>query len=198
MSTRDYISQSLETLIEMLQDRRINTGITPKNANELIGSNTSYFEFIIESEKSEQYISTKIKIIYYIPSKFKWADVKKSFEDEDLYDLYILVVRDALTQNNTKFIEALRPKPVVQIFELKRLQVNISKHSLVPKHELITDLKEEEEIIKQYCLKSKNQLPIILKSDAMAKYLNLKTGDIIRITRTSETSGQYVEYRCCL
>ena len=188
MNTRDYIGQSLKTILEMLHDRKIETGLSIEGANDLIGANTNYFEFIID----------KIKIIYYLPSKFKWADLKKSFEDEKPYDLYILVVKEALTQNNIKFIEAMRPKPVVQIFEIKKLQFNISKHDLVPKHELITDPEEEKEIMKQYSLKSKNQLPIILRTDAMAKYLNLKQGDIIKIVRISETAGQYVEYRCCL
>lgn len=186
MSTRDYIAQSLKTILEMLQDRKIETAISPENAHELIGSNTNYFEFVIN----------KIKIIYYLQSKFKWADLKKSFEDETPYELYILVVKEALTQNNTKFIDALDPKPNVQIFEIKRLQFNISKHSLVPKHEVISE-QEEKQILQEYSLKTKGQLPIILKTDAMAKYLNLKSGDIVRITRTSETSGQYVEYRWC-
>ena len=170
----------------MLQDRKIPIGLTPENATDLIGSNTNYFEFVLD----------KIKIIYYLPSKFKWADLKKSFEDEVPYELYILVVKEALTQNNTKFIDALDPKPNVQIFEIKRLQFNISKHSLVPKHELVTE-QEEKQILQEFSLKSKGQLPIILKTDAMAKYLNLKSGDVIRITRTSETSGQYIEYRWC-
>lgn len=187
MNSRDYVGQSLRTLIEMLEDRGIQTGLSAAGAVDLIGSNPNYFEFVID----------KTKIVYYLTSKFKWTDLKRSFEEENAsYDLYILVVREKPTQNNLKFINTT--KFPIQIFELRELQFNISKHSLVPKHTVISDPKEVEEIIKENNLKSKNQLPIVLKSDPMAKYLNLKTGDVVKITRVSPTAGQYIVYRCCL
>ncbi len=184
MNVRDYIVNSLQTIIEMLQDRGVNTGISVADANTLIGSNSNYFEFMID----------KIKIIYYLPSKFKWADLKSSFEDE--HDLFILVVKDKLTQNNVKLINALQVN--IQIFEIRELQFNITKHKLVPKHEIVKDSTEVDEIIKKYNLKSKFQLPIILRTDPVAKYLNLKNGDLVRIIRVSPTSGEYIAYRCCL
>lgn len=187
MNNRDYVGQSLRTLIEMLEDRGIKTGLSAAGAVDLIGSNPNYFEFVID----------KTKIVYYLTSKFKWTDLKKSFEEDTLsYDQYILVVREKPTQNNLKFINTT--KLPIQIFELRELQFNISKHSLVPRHSLITDQAEIDAVIKDNNLKSKHQLPIILKSDPMAKYLNLKTGDIIKITRVSPTAGEYVVYRCCL
>lgn len=185
MNAREYIIQSLKTIIEMLNDRKINTGLNPDMANDLIGNNSNYFEFIID----------KIKIIYYLTSKFKWADLKPNLENKD-YEQYILVVKEKLTQNNIKLINALQIN--IQIFDIKELQFNITKHILVPKHELITDANEIDNIIKQYSLKSKYQLPIIMRSDPMAKYLNLKNGDIIKITRVSPTAGEYIVFRCCL
>jgi DNA-directed RNA polymerase subunit H (RpoH/RPB5) len=170
----------------MLNDRKLETGLQPDNAFDLIGANPNYFEFIVD----------KIKVIYYLPSKFKWADLKASFEDEKPYELYILVVKEKLTQNNMKFINPLDLQ--IQIFEIKDLQFNISKHNLVPKHELIQDQTEVENLVKEYSLKSRFQFPIILKTDPMAKYLNLKNGDVIRVIRVSPTAGEYVEYRCCL
>ena len=43
-----------------------------------------------------------------------------------------------------------------------------------------------------------HQLPLILKSDPMSRYLGLKNGDIIKITRNSQSSGEYIVYRCCM
>lgn len=186
MNTRDYLSQSLKTLIEMLHDRNINTGLSSDGVQHLIGSNLNFFEFIIDN----------IKTVYYLPTKFKWSDLKPSFEDEKPYDLYILVVKEKLTQNNIKLINALNLN--IQIFDIKELQFNITKHKLVPKHELVTDQKEVDTILKNYNLKSKYQLPIILRSDPVAKYLNLKNGDIVKIKRVSPTAAEYVIYRCCL
>jgi DNA-directed RNA polymerase subunit H (RpoH/RPB5) len=185
MSSRDYIVQSLKTLLEMLNDRGITTGVSPEDAGNLIGANLNHFEFIID----------KIKIIYYLTSKFKWPNLEKSFSDDEPYELYILVVKDKPSQTNLKSINT--KKLQTQVFGINELQFNITKHFLVPKHELVKE-SEVEDIIKQYSLKSKNQFPIILKTDAMAKYLNLKHGDLVKITRVSPTAGEYIEYRCCL
>jgi DNA-directed RNA polymerase subunit H len=71
--------------------------------------------------------------------------------------------------------------------------VDITKHELVPKHELLTE-QEKEQLLKQYGITLK-QLPRILQSDPMAKVLNAKVGDVIKITRKSETAGESVYYR---
>ncbi len=71
--------------------------------------------------------------------------------------------------------------------------VNISKHSFVPKHTLLSE-KEKEELLKRYNIKL-NQLPRILTSDPMTKRLEAKVGDVIKVSRESQTSGETVYYR---
>lgn len=73
--------------------------------------------------------------------------------------------------------------------QLKELE--ISKHDLVPKHELLKE-KEKEEVLKKYGI-TLRQLPRILVTDPMVKNLNANVGDVIRITRKSETAGE-IEY----
>lgn len=72
-------------------------------------------------------------------------------------------------------------------------EIDITKHSLVPKHELLS-VKEKEELLKKYGINLR-QLPRILENDAIVKFLNAKTGDVIKITRNSETAGETVYYR---
>lgn len=186
MNSREYITNSLRTLIEMLNDRKLNTGLSPADASNLVGTNLNFFKFDIEN----------VRIIYYLPSKFKWADLKASFDIDKKYDLFIVVVKEKLTQNNIKLMNALGLP--IQSFEIKELQFNITKHCLVPKHEIIADADEIDTIVKSYNLKTKFQLPLLLRSDPIAKYYNLKNGDVVRITRVSPTAAEYIVYRCCL
>ena len=84
----------------------------------------------------------------------------------------------------------------VQIISLTQLLINIVDHRDVPKHEVIT-VDEKKEILEKYHIKEIN-LPNILRDDAMAIYLGLTPGEIVRILRPSPTSGTYVSYRICV
>jgi DNA-directed RNA polymerase subunit H (RpoH/RPB5) len=84
----------------------------------------------------------------------------------------------------------------VQIISLTQLLINIVDHRDVPKHEVITE-EEKNEIIEKYHIKE-NNLPNILREDAMAIYLGLTPGEVVRILRPSPTSGTYVSYRICV
>lgn len=187
----DKVIKSFSTIIEMLHDRGMNfTAYEPKQIETFIISqmNKPGFEIIL---------GNNIRIVYYLAIKFRWSELKKLFENEtNSYNLTLLVIRDKISQNNMKQLNALNIQ--FQVFLLKELQFNISKHKLVPKHELIKDPEEIKIIMDKLSLKSKNQLPIILRTDAMARWLNLRSGDIIKISRPSPTSGVYVTYRCCI
>jgi len=69
----------------------------------------------------------------------------------------------------------------------------ILEHDFVPKHELITE-KEVEEVLNKYGIKN-TQLPKISKNDPAIASMKLNRGDIIRITRKSETADKPLYYR---
>lgn len=73
-----------------------------------------------------------------------------------------------------------KEKNNVQVFYLKRLQVNPTNHSLVPVHVKISN-NEIDEVLLKYNLLCKSQLPVLLQNDAIAKYYNFKKEDIIKI-----------------
>ena len=72
-------------------------------------------------------------------------------------------------------------------------EFDITRHDIVPKHELLND-KEKEEVLKTFGIVLR-QLPRILDTDPMVKILNAKIGDVVKITRKSETAGEAVYYR---
>jgi DNA-directed RNA polymerase I, II, and III subunit RPABC1 len=191
MNNQELLFKSFNTIIEMLHDRHID--VSNINTTILQDSLVNYSKIGLELFLE----NNSIKIIYYLSSKFKWSELKKFFEDlKPETNLYLLIVADKISANNIKIINALNLN--MQIFNIKELQFNITKHILVPKHEVIIDQQEIKSILTNYSLKTKFQLPLILKSDPVSRYYGLKNGDIVKIIRNSPTSGEYIIYRCCM
>jgi DNA-directed RNA polymerase I, II, and III subunit RPABC1 len=104
----------------------------------------------------------------------------------------IIVVKDAITT----FADIVINKEtslVIESFKENELKFDILQHTSVPKHELLSE-EEKKELFKIYNLKESN-LPKILKNDNVARYFGAKKGDVFKITRPSETSGEYITYR---
>lgn len=81
----------------------------------------------------------------------------------------------------------------IEFFEFDEVVINITEHELVPKHEPLTD-EEKAEVLARYNVKE-TQLPRILRTDPVSKYLGVKPGQVLKITRKSDTAGSYVTYR---
>lgn len=71
--------------------------------------------------------------------------------------------------------------------------VKITNHAYQPKHEIIPKT-EAEEVLKKFNAKP-GQLPYILMSDKGIEDLDVRPGDIVKITRKSPTAGESVYYR---
>ncbi len=72
-------------------------------------------------------------------------------------------------------------------------ELNIGRHVLVPKHEILPKGKVDE-LLERYKI-SPHQLPLIMSSDPAAKEIGAKPGDVLKITRDSQTAGEAVFYR---
>ena len=96
----------------------------------------------------------------------------------------------------------------VVVHNIARLQRNILKHTLVPKHTIVFDEKwngpegsdkTDLEIVKEkYNLKSLSQLPEISRFDPVALLIELRPGQVCMIERHSITSVDSVYYRICV
>ena len=75
----------------------------------------------------------------------------------------------------------------------EEITIDIAKHEFVPKHELLSD-KDGKKLLERLGI-VKSQLPKINKRDPAIRELNVKLGDIIKITRDSKTAGKAVYYR---
>ncbi len=157
-------------------------------------------EFI--NSQDEEFLTYKVddeddKIFVFFPKistkvgVFTIRQYIKEMQDNQV-DQAIVVVKDAITAFAKQvFIEA---KPlIIECFKENELFVDKLSHVLVPKHELIGE-EEKRELLKIYKAKE-SQLPKILSADPIAKYFGAKKGQVFKITRPSESSGDYIYYR---
>lgn len=84
----------------------------------------------------------------------------------------------------------------IHIYHLDSLSIDITKHVNVPEHIAIRDKQTIDETLEK-CNCRIDQLPIILRTDAMAKRIRLAPGDICKITRITPSAGDVVYYRVC-
>jgi DNA-directed RNA polymerase I, II, and III subunit RPABC1 len=154
-------------------------------------------------------ISNKVSIVYHLTS-FKIGPFKDLIEDSieknsNGFELYIIITLEKLTANNMVHIQNAKFKNEscmkdlnMQYFVLAETLFNVTKHVLVPKHTVIKDEEEIEKIVTRYNLRSRLHLPLILKTDPIARYYDIKAGEIVQIVRVSPTAGEYIMYRCCV
>lgn len=133
------------------------------------------------SFEEEPYLATsdtnndKIFVFFSDEAKVNIDTVKTQISKMNEYSINhsILVYKDVITASALKAIDCLE-NTRIELFFIRELQYNITKHRLVPKHEKYTrdDMK-----------KHKDSLPVLLKTDVVARYYDFKRGDIIEITR---------------
>jgi DNA-directed RNA polymerase subunit H len=92
----------------------------------------------------------------------------------------------------------LTEKLRVSFFCIYEIIVNPLEHELVPRHEPVPQ-EEIPNLLKQLRINEKTQLPLIrYHTDPIARLLGLVPGDIVKITRPSPSSGEYIVYRVCV
>ncbi len=127
----------------------------------------------------------------------KITTIRKIEDIEDFLDKF---------KDHYKFVivSKITPKAYKQFIEYDNLEVffdddmliNKIDNILVPKHIMLTQ-EEQDQIRKEYGF-NKIEIGIIKESDPIARYYNLKPGNIIRIERPSVNSGIAIYFRQCI
>ncbi|KAJ6249005.1 hypothetical protein M0813_00164 [Anaeramoeba flamelloides] len=186
------------TILQMLRDRKY---IVSKEQLEM-----KFPEFREQnndlSRTSLELLATKIddpsiQILVFFPEDEKVSvEMIRSYVEKmkgESVARAILILQRSLSHYSKKFITKLAPEIIIESFFEFELLVNITEHQLVPKHEVLSE-EESKVLLKRYRVKP-TQLPRIKVTDPVARYLGLRRGQIVKITRPSETAGRYVCYR---
>ena len=155
-------------------------------------------------------VNTKnISVIYaFSKESFKdfWSNIRNKSVDEikeEYGKLKIILILNDYPSSITyqalqkKELQLAAEEGFIQIFLMQELMYNPTKHELVPKHEKMNN-EDVKVLMENLKLKAKTQLPFIQKTDVIARWLGIQSGDVVKITRYSPTSGKSYYYRCCI
>ena len=196
-SIANRIFRARKTIIDLLNDRNYDLS----SVTNLKTDQESFKEYN-KNDNLDIFVKNATREIYV-----KFIKIAKA-KPATLRDVISHIHTDILTLENRKILIVLLSKPNntilkiknepacknIELFWVGHLLINITKHTFVPKHELVAK-SDLDTIMTKFSLSSFNQLPILLKSDPVSKYYGFESGDVCKITRKNKISGISVIYR---
>ena len=182
MEDRGYFVKSEDKEINFEKWLEIN-----KNKNSMSGI------FFKKDQKNENVL--RLYYEYLEGNKLNAGDINAFFTKmkEAQANSGIIIISGMLTSQATQKIVDINTELQIECFHISELIVNITQHELVPQHILLNE-EEKKFLLQRYKIKE-SQLPKIMITDPIAKYLGLKRGNVVKIVRESETAGKYITYR---
>jgi DNA-directed RNA polymerase subunit H (RpoH/RPB5) len=199
------VYNSRNTLVEILTDKGYKTDDYSNfsiNEVDAMYKNTQLDMLLTHSKNSR-----KIYIKYYLKAK----QIKKPDLDDIIEDLYfienvltkedclIIVTEDEPNDTIVAKINYLYEHDgiFIVIHNIKRLQYNILKHTLVPKAKILSTA-EVETLKQRFNLMSVKQLPEVSRFDPQSLAICLRPGEVCNYDRKSATALNTEYYRVCV
>ncbi|KAF3656625.1 DNA-directed RNA polymerase V subunit 5A [Capsicum baccatum] len=187
------------TILEMLKDRGFaipNSEIdtTLEEFREKYGQSPDVERLRISAMHRND-LTNKVLVIFCGPNTVKLNAIRAiltQIMNKESLSRLILVIQSQMTSQAMKAVENMSFK--VEIFQITDLLVNITKHVLKPRHELLTNT-EKKKLLEKYNLEEK-QLPRMSQKDPIARYYGLEKGQVVKVTYNSEIIETHVTYRC--
>lgn len=191
--------RSYNTIREMLNDRGYNTDSKlPLNAFNTVINTPGYK--IIYKKKNDPNWSMQIFFVKQTvnsdSSNLGKKDIetyKKIMEKNKVNAAILVLLNIDVTSYARKEMECLKPDFWIECFSTNSLQINITHHTKVPKHILLSD-KEKMDFLQKYSLNIAD-LNKIERNDPVALYFAAQPGQVFKIAKVSESNGQYEQYR---
>ena len=125
--------------------------------------------------------------------KVKQVEKYKKTYDQDMYDIILIVTFISIEEKLlSKYMDLEYNN--MQVFHIKDLLYNITKHKYVPKHSILNE-EEKKQFTELYKITDIAKIKI---SDPVCRYHFAKIGNIMKITRLSNNSKEEINYRLCI
>lgn len=196
-SVYQQINDVKTTIIKMFINRGfINKTNKDKYITKLIEDENDDMEYIINLDNSKNYnTEIKSKKVHIKIFNYKISSVSEKSPVGEFLKKYNKEYKFIVVQDITARIEETicSYDTQVEIFKFNKLQSDITEHMLVPQHEVLTK-EETEDVLESYRAR-KRDMPLIRTNEDVARYYNMKPGEITRIYRPSPLTCESVAYR---
>lgn len=160
----------------------------------------------MKNEDPETGKKKKIYVLYHLAKIIRPTNIENFIED--LYnidevltkdDTLLIISKDEANETMTTYLKHIweTEQLFIIVQNIKRLQFNVQKHTLVPPHTIINKEKENE-VKKKFNIVNNSQFPEISRFDPVAQSLCLRPGEICEILRPSKTAIKSPYYRICI
>ena len=186
-----------QTVLEMISDRGY---VIPLH---MLAITFEQFSIQYDQKNIDLYIENEDKqkkyyVYFHIDKAFGKNDMKSvvqkiinQYNDDNMG--IIILLKD---KESTSILKE-KSKPLyknVEFFEQQKMTFNISKHVFQPKFIILNNDTEKNEVLEKYQT-TVNKLPKIYTTDPMAKYYDMKKGDIIKVIRNDPEVGLSIAYK---
>ena len=184
----DYANYSITELNSMRQNNQLDMLLEKNDENP------------VTKRKNKMYIR------YYLGKIIRPSNLQEMIDDlfnlEEILtkeDTLFIIIKDEPNETLLNEVKHIWEKDGIFIVveSIKRLQFNILKHSMVPKHRILT-LDETDVVMKRYNITQKMNFPDISRFDPVARAIGIRPGDVCHITRPSKTAIEADYYRICI
>jgi DNA-directed RNA polymerase subunit H (RpoH/RPB5) len=181
--------RALSTLKEMLVERGIKA-----EEFDTVGS---------PLDDTKMYTFGNVLIIFSLKARVTERELNNciEFTKENGYTNGSIIISP--TRASDTVLSALRnyitdsENPLVQFFEIRHLQFNISKHVKVPKHRILAE-KEIPDILQATNALNPSMFRKIDSQDPMARWVGARPGNILEVKGMCESSVENKRYLFCM
>ena len=150
-------------------------------------------------DRDERMLNKSIMVFFVADTKLQGLHIRNFYGSLEKHEggcSRCIIVSPSHPTSQAKTAIAEAEKNAGKVFEHfleSELLINVSKHELVPKHQPLL-YREKVKLLEALKIKE-GQLPRIQQNDPIARHFGLRKGNVVKITRPSETAGEYVTYR---
>tara|TARA_Y100000768_G_scaffold380320_1_gene357282 strand:- start:1412 stop:2041 length:630 start_codon:yes stop_codon:yes gene_type:complete len=195
--------KSRQNLLDILKERNFDvTNYNNFTLNEIgILFENDQLDMLLKNNTNNKNIYIKYYVNKVLKSQNIYDIIQDLFHLESILsknDDLMIIIKDEPNETLQNIVKDIWMEDGIylSLVNIKRLQFNILKHKMVPKHTILTR-EEEEEFKKNYNITDNKEIPDISYFSPVSIVLGIRPDDIVKIERNSRTSITSNFYRVC-